>query len=401
MKFSYEAISSDGRTVVGEIEAPSDRRARRDLAARGLTPLRLDDATAAAVRGRRLFARPAALRDYAGALRELHTLLGGGVQLAEAVPLIAGAASQPQVARALDEMATLLRRGSRFADACRATLPMLPPYAHALVEAGELSGKLVPALGDALVQVEHDLQVRAELRSSLIYPAILVAAGLAAVVFVFLYVVPQFLPMFRGRMEELPFASRLVFDIGTRLDAHPWLALGILGAVVAAIAALVRSPTAREAMVQRAGRLPVTGRWLAETDAARWATVFARLIENRVPLLRALELGRQVVRLDSANAQLAQVERAVRSGGALADALAEYSGMPATVINLVRVGERSGRLAETMRIVATTHEGALRQRTRRILMVVEPAAILLIGGLIGFVAVAIMSAITSINQIPI
>jgi general secretion pathway protein F len=139
---------------------------------------------------------------------------------------------------------------------------------------------------------------------------------------------------------------------------------------------------------------------MVEAETARWAAVLARLLENRVPLMQSLELSRTALRSRDIQSQLLQVERSVRTGGALAKSLDEHRFLPSTALSLVRVGERSGNLAEMMRSVAQIYEEIVRNRIRTTLSLIEPVAIVIIGGAIAMVAVAIFMAITSINNVP-
>jgi general secretion pathway protein F len=147
-------------------------------------------------------------------------------------------------------------------------------------------------------------------------------------------------------------------------------------------------------------RLPLLREALIEVETARWAAVFARLLENRVPLMASLELTRTALMSHDIQMRLAQVERLVRGGSGLAAALGENRFLPTTALSLVRVGERSGTLPEMMRSVATIYDEIVRNRIKKILSIIEPAAIVLIGAVIGTVAVAIFLAITTINKVP-
>jgi general secretion pathway protein F len=162
----------------------------------------------------------------------------------------------------------------------------------------------------------------------------------------------------------------------------------------------VQQPAWRAQARESLSRLPFLRDWLIDVETARWAGVLARLLENRVPLLQSLELARTALRSREVQQRLIQVERLVRTGGTLAKALDEHRFLPPTALSLVRVGERSGSLAQMMRSVATIYDDIVRNRIKAVLSLVEPIAILLIGGAIGLVAVAIFLAITSINNVP-
>ena len=127
--------------------------------------------------------------------------------------------------------------------------------------------------------------------------------------------------------------------------------------------------------------------------------MLATLLQNRVPLVQSLALAREALHVESLKARLAQVERAVRGGNALGAALEDYAIFDETLVNLVRVGERSCRLADMLRSAAGLSEQRGRDRIRRAMAVLEPAAIVVIGGMIGVIVVSLFTAIASINNV--
>ena len=181
MRFHYQALQRDGKLISGLIEAVSERGAHRDLLRRGIQPTVINPAAGsseAAGRGRRL-----TRRDYATALKQLHTLVAGGVPIAETVTALAEAADHPMLARAYGELTARLRRGEAFPAAFVQCFPAIPQHIHRLIEAGDLSSRLDEALADAAEELEHEAKVRTELRQTLVYPAFLVVFGLSAVLF--------------------------------------------------------------------------------------------------------------------------------------------------------------------------------------------------------------------------
>jgi general secretion pathway protein F len=140
--------------------------------------------------------------------------------------------------------------------------------------------------------------------------------------------------------------------------------------------------------------------WFVDVETARWAAVLARLLENRVPLMQSLELARTALRSPDIRLRLGQVERGVRSGGALAAGLQDHRFLPPTALSLIRVGERSGTLAEMVRSVTEIYEEIVSNRIKAVLSILEPVAIVIIGAVVGLVAVAIFLAITAVNKLP-
>jgi general secretion pathway protein F len=141
------------------------------------------------------------------------------------------------------------------------------------------------------------------------------------------------------------------------------------------------------------------GKFLLEAEAGRWTSMLATLLQNRIPLVQSLALARNSLTVESLKGRLIQVERAVRGGNALATALEDYGTFDEILVNLIRVGERSGRLAEMLRSAAAFAEQKGRDRIKRVMALLEPAAILVIGVVIGAIVISLFTAIASINNV--
>lgn len=394
--FRYEAINPDGTLLKGQVEARDIKDATRELKRRGLTPVALDEAKARALKSR---ARTLGPRERMLAIGELAMLVEAGVPLAEALPTLAERGGDDPLARAFTEMDRQLKRGRPILDALRAGFPDLPAYVFQLVEAGAETGELGGALKDASLQMEAEDKMRQEMRNALTYPLVLVCAGVGAVLFIFTAVVPRFSAMFAGRMNELPALSRWVLGIGVLVNDNLAASLMATAGLLALLVLALRRPETRQRLFELSLRLPAIGPWLAEQEIARWAGMMAKLLANRVALMRALELARGALKSATLAQQMSQVERMVRGGATLSRALSDNTRFDATSLNLIRVGERAGQLPQMLGSLAALHERVSRDRMKRVLSLIEPAAILIIGGVIGVFVTAIILAITSVNQI--
>lgn len=396
--FRYKAYSSKGAVLQGVVKASSEREAARQLERRGMAVVSVQPVGAMPVR--RLGARTARLGqgDIILVLHELATLLGAGVGLAEAVAAQGRSAHHPQLVAAFDGIAAGLRRGQPFSQALEAAGLPLPRYVLTLVRSGEKSGLLARALQDAVGQMEYDQAVRSEIRQALTYPAVLVCAGVGAVVVMFTFVVPKFAALLK-RAEDLPLLASVVLNTGMFLRQWYWAVLLILGGVGVVLMRELRDPDRRARWLEALERLPVLGVWRVESETAAWARVLATLLSNRVPLMEALGLAHDSVLAPGRRARLEEVARNVRSGVPLADALEEQQTLTPTGYNLVRVGERSGELPAMLQSLARLCQESGRARMKQFLALLEPAAILLIGGAIGLIMIGIILAITSANDV--
>jgi general secretion pathway protein F len=396
VKFRYQALDAAGSTLSGELEAASSSEAYGQLQARELTPFKLEAAAApkAAARPRR-----ATASDRAVLVRELAVLLGGGVTLSEAVGSLAEAHSTDSLGQPMQKVLGSLRGGMSFADALPDSGLELPVYAVQLAHAGELTGRLGPALLRAAEQMEYDVATRQEVRTALIYPTVLVSAGIAAVLIIFIFVVPRFASIVRNPRADVPAISRFVIETGVFVREHQGLVLLLFAALAAGVWSVLRSPDARARLASNMATWPVLGQWFVESTVARWSSMLGALLDSRVPLVRALELARESVRLPGMRSGLQLASEDVRAGKRLSEALEAHAVLPALGISMVRVGERSGELPGMLGTLAQLYQQAGRNRMKQFLALLEPVAILLIGTVIGVIMVAVILGITSLSNI--
>lgn len=401
MDFRYVAVNAQGEKVSGQVSAGGEREAARLLRAQELTPLEFAPADALMAAPRGAAAGKASEQEKALIIRELATLLNAGVSLAEAVESIGQSHGGSAVGQAFIHAHGRLRGGESFSQALEAAGVRWPDYLFQLVAAGEHTGKLAHALQSAATQMEYEQRVRAEMRNALIYPSILVISGVAATLLIFVVVVPKFAGILKNTRAQIPEISVWVLSTGLFVKEHLlWIGMGTVLLAGLAVRALADEHF-RARLLQRLAAVPVLGDWLRETEIGRWAAMLSTLLENRVPILKAMELAQEGMRLVAVRQKLQQVLREVRGGKKIADAALGARLLDVTGINLVRVGERSGELAAMLRALATLHENAGRERLKRFLVLLEPLAILIIGGVIGFVMISVMLAITSLSNIPL
>jgi general secretion pathway protein F len=394
MRFAYELLNGDGRVEKGQLEAPTESEARRTLQRQGSTVLELRPQTASSRR------RSFSSADLLLAFSELATLLRSGLGIADAVASIAGAHEKDALHEILDKLGRAIAQGKPFAEALRLSGAPLPEYFFQLAAAGEMTGRLAESLEEAAEQFAYQQEVRTEIRNALIYPAVLVCTGVLAVGVMFAFVVPKFAGMLKNA-EQLPWLAWAVLSGGTFMADNLWLVLFALAAIGGALSIPLRQPQTRERLLDALGRWPVFGPWLTESDTARWAKLLSALLGQGVPMLDALALANRGVGLASVRSRLDVAARAVKGGMSLSKALEEQGALSPTAYNLLRTGERAGRLPEMLRSLADLYGKSGRNRMKRVLLLVEPLAILLIGGAIGTIVVGIVLAITSVSDIPL
>lgn len=398
MRYQYIAIDAQGQEISGILTADTEREAARQLQKRGLTAVSLRPV--GAVNSRKVASGRVAQRDIFVALHELATLLESEVSLINAIESLAQSSHPAPITQSFAAMALELRQGIAFSKTLQKTTFALPSYFLQLVEAGELTGKVATALRDGVSQMEYEAKIQSDFRNALIYPTILVISGIVAITLIFVWVVPRFANLLQqNQSAEIPLMAQWVLNTGVFLNQHIELIASFAVGVIVILAYIAQQPLLRAKAKDVFLRLPLLGSWLLEAETARWSAMMGTLLENRVPLLRALELAEHCVQASSLRARLSQVSKAVRAGAHLSQALQDHDALNHTGHNLIRAGEQAGQLPKMLNSLAKLLEESGRVRMKRFLLLIEPLAILIIGGVIGVIIIGIILAITSVNKI--
>lgn len=406
MHFEYTALDSAGREQKGSLDAVSESDAMQALSQRGLTPFALKhiaQRTAAKSPRSKLSKKQGSPRvALVLMVRELASLLQAGVTLEEALRTLVDGQQGLALEAPLTAVLSSVLSGERFSAALEAQsstqqLP-LPGYVIALVTAGESTGDLAAALTRAADQLEFDEQIRAETSEALVYPLILIAAGTAAVLFVFSFVVPRFSTLLAGKKADLPWLSSAVLNTGEFVNSHG-LALLIAAAVVGVAGMSILRALGPSRVRSMVARLPVLGGWLQQQELSRWTGMLALMLQSRVPILTALELTAGAVSLPEIAERLRRTVGDIGRGETLSHSLAEQSLLQASALSMVRVGERTGQLGQMMGHVAAYTLEQNRRRRRQLVALIEPAAIVVLGGIIALIIVGVVLALTSLSEV--
>lgn len=395
--FRYRAVDAQGASHHGELEAATTAQAIEALRRRELTAVELTPAQHPATLVRARSARRASDVERAQLLHEFATLLTAGVPMGEALPSLESAYEATALAAPLALLRRSVQAGRPIAEACREAGFGWPQHTLTLLAAGEAAGRLGEAMAAAAEQLDYEQGVRQQLRTALIYPSVLVVAGALAVFIIFVAVVPRFASLIGSSRAEVPALSRWVIESGLFFRAHLAECLLVLAGLAGAVVWAARSPAIRQRVWDTLAGVPIVGAWIVSTETGRWATLLGRLLEHRVPMLQALELSARAVGLSPLRRDLTAAHGEIRRGRALSDVLAGQSWIARTRVNLLRVGERAGELPRMLARLGRLQTEAARNQMQRLLALVEPAAIVVIGVVIGVIMSGVMLAITSVN----
>lgn len=389
--FHYRAVDRTGRRVDGTIEADNERAARARLRERGLLPCALGPVGGHC---RRTLGNAALVL----LTRQLSTLLNAGLPLEKALAAVIEQSEQARVRAVLDGLRGEILQGNGFASALATEPRVFSPLYRALVEAGERSGRLGAVMDRLADYLDRRARARQKVIQALAYPMAVLVVALIVVTGLMSYVVPQVVGVFVQSRQTLPWLTRALLGLSNGL--REWGMAGLLAGLVALWGGgrLLARPAWRRAAERRLLRLPVIGRLLLSLNTARMAGTLAILVSSGVPLLAALATVQPLLSLCVLQDGFASAADSVREGQGLARALAATRQFPPVLIHLIGSGESSGQLAPMLERAAEQQQQEVERRLGTMSALLEPLLILLMGGLVMLIVLAIMMPIIDMNQ---
>lgn len=394
--FHYRALDLQGREIQGVLEADSNRSARALLRERGLFPLDVGAVSAHREGGTRRRIAEGAL---ALLTRQWATLLASGLTVEQSLTALIDQAENQDVGRLLAGVRAEVMSGMALSAALEAFATQFPPIYRASVAAGERSGRLADVLEQLAGYLERRGSLRQKTLQALLYPAIVAAVALLVVIGLMTYVVPQVVTVFQQGSQSLPPLTRGLIAVSDVLRNWGWLLPPMLLGMLLAARAGLRQPALRRRWHARLLALPLLGRHLRNLEAARLASTLAILCGSGVALLQALDAGRKVLSLIPLQEAVAGATEQVREGQSLARALGAARQFPPLLLHMIANGEATGRLGEMLDRAARLQQQDVENRITALTSLLEPALLLLMGGLVLLIVLAVMQPIIELNTL--
>lgn len=379
----------------GVATAPDEASLVRRLSAEGLTVLKVAPAAAPRGEGQN---RPLRSGERVLVLRQLGLMLEAGVSLLESLETVAQGMQSRKGKDQFQAAIAALRRGDSLGQALEAHVPGFPDYLYAMARVGEASGRVAEVLKQAAEQMAYEDRLRKDFGNAMTYPAFLLLAGLGAVAFIFTQVVPRFGAMIGEDRSRVPAVSRWVLSAGEYANAHIGLIGLALGALVALAVVIATNPSVKARAYTLAHGLPVVGGVIQAREIAAWARLTAFGLTNGVPILSAVALARAAVPIGPFRQGLNRLESDLKAGLTLDASLAAHTKLEAMDLSLLRAGQRSGAVGAMFGFMADNYENRLRDSMKRMTSLLEPAAIGAISLIVGFVALSLVLALSSVYE---
>jgi general secretion pathway protein F len=333
--------------------------------------------------------------------RQLATLVRAGIPLDRSLALCRDLAEKEPMQELIQQVLKNLRSGKSLAASLSAAGNFFPPLYIAMVRAGEASGTLAAVL-DRLVEFEEfSEELRNYLISAMIYPSLLVVVGGAAISLLLGFVVPRFAQVFEEAGRDLPLPTWILMQVSSGFRSYGWMAALLFAGALVAGRQWIRTEAGRMRWDSLKLRAPVLGPVWRKLEVSRFSKTLGTLLGQAVPIVPALRLTHDVLGNRVLAASIEPLVQGVKRGQGLAAPLKAGGQFPLMVGQMVTLGEETGKLDSMLLQVADVYDREVRTATKRLMALVEPAVILVMGLIVGAIVVSTLLAIVSINEVPL
>jgi len=405
-KFAYKALNNEGKELFGVIEAESQALAINDVRSMGLFPTQVREARKSDEKRARK-EKGGISEFYIGGLkskqlmvmtRQLAVLIDAGLPLLRCLTVLIAQQKPSKLRDILREISSDIQSGSTFSEALAKHPKAFDRLYVNMVRAGEVGGMLEAVLNRLAVFMERRQALKRKVRGALIYPIAVVIIATAIVTFLLVKVVPVFAKIFEEFGGGLPAPTQFLVDAGNFVMFRWWLLLMIMSGTAITLKLITKSHTSKRIMDRVVLKVPLVGDLVTKVAVARFARTLGTLIVSGVPILQALKITRDTIGNEVVQNAVQKVHDSIKEGETIAAPLEEAKVFPAMVVNMIDVGEETGSLDAMLIKVADIYDAEVEAAIDAMLALLEPAIIIILGGVIGFIVISLYLPIFSLGD---
>ncbi|MCF8127572.1 MAG: type II secretion system inner membrane protein GspF [Deltaproteobacteria bacterium] len=405
--YSYKAADGTGKIVTGVLERDTERKVVAELQTRGLIPMRI---TLAKGNGKGLglnlseqllnLFHGVSSKDVMVFTQDLATLLEAGLPVDRALTLLIESADKERFKSVVGDILKTVQGGGYLSDALAKHPRAFTSFYVSMVRAGEAGGVLEAVLSRLGEFLESAQELKDYIKSAMVYPIFLVSVGGLSIIILLTFVIPKFSIIFSDMGQTLPLSTRFLLGVSHSLQSYWWVILLALGTGYFFLRKYLKTPAGRLKFDRKKMKFPLFGELIKKVEVARFARTLGTLTRSGVPILQALMLVKDILGNKVVSGAMENVYTRVKEGDRLSKPLRDTGIFPPLAIQMITVGEETGRLDSMLLRVAESYEKMVRSMVKRLISLLEPAMILFMGLLVGFVVVSMLMAVFSMNEMP-
>lgn len=392
--FIYEATSREGRVVRGEYEATSNDETVAYLIKRGLTPISVEGLHSKG-KGKSIlsiqFFDSIGPIDIMFLVRNLSATVTAGLSIVEALDILIADAEKASMKRILQEVQALIKSGNTLSKGFENYANMFPSIFMGMLRAGEMSGQLDKTLVELSKYLSKEYNLRSKVKSALMYPVILLVASSGVVMLLLMFVLPRLTKAFASSGVKLPWVTKFFLGLSNMLTYSFTLDIIVIGSIVYFVTFFRKTRVGKKFFFFILVHLPVAGDLIKKIALVRFARTFGNLLGSGISAVEALSLSSQSIGNQMYTNALTAVGLDIQNGVPISKSLEKFPDLfPRLLISLIIVGERTGTLHEILGTFSDFYEEEVDNKLKDLTVILEPALLLLMGLLVGAIAVSII-----------
>lgn len=401
-EFLYKATTLSGQTVEGLMDGKDEETIIHGLHQLGYIPIRITSVRkkGAALRLSSLLPKRVGIKDLLIFTQELSTLISAGLPIDRSLNILGTLTENEKLRETTKDVFSRIEGGSSLAEALSQHPRIFSKLYVNMVRAGESGGFLETILSRLAQYLESTKEIKDQIVSVMIYPFILMIVSGVSIGILVTFVIPRFATIFSDMGQAIPLPTQIILTFSQFVRGYWWAGLGMVMAIYFGLKTYTRDEERRWRWDRSKLRWVVVGDLIKKIEVARFARTLGTLLQSGVSILPAFNLVKEVSQNQAISRSISHVHDRLREGKAMSKSLEETEIFPPLAIHMIGVGEETGRLDEMLIKVAESYEGNVRTAIRRFVSLLEPMILLIMGGVVGFIVLSILLAITSITEMP-
>ncbi|MCH4888550.1 type II secretion system F family protein [Acidaminobacter sp. JC074] len=387
--YKYKVMKPSGETITGELNRKSEYEVQGYLKEKEYFIIEIKPAKQTDIFNVNVKSKVRA-KDLSIFCRKLHAMIDSGLPIVTAIDILRDQTVNSRIKRALHKIFEDLQKGLTFSEALARRRDIFPENMIFLIEAGEMSGAIDTILDRLAIDFENEAKIRNKINSALVYPALLILATIALVVFMMVFILPRFIYMFDNAGVDLPWLTRQVIGLSESIKSFWYVYLIVVIAIAAVVKLLRREPSIRRWMDKVKLNIPGFKKYNQLLITTRFTRTLATMLFSGVPLLQSLENISRSVGNIIVSEKIVEVTKEVRRGSDLATPIKKMKVFPRMVDSMINIGEESGSLDDILIKTTSYFDDELEHTIKRMTQLFEPLMILVMGVVVGTVVLSMV-----------
>ncbi len=401
-EYLYKATTIGGQTVEGSMDGRDEEMVVQSLHQLGYIPIRIISAQekGAGLRLSSFIPQRVGVKDLLTFTQELSTLISAGLPIDRSFKILGTLTENAKLKEVVKDLLRRIEGGNSLAEALGSHPRVFPKLYVNMVKAGESGGFLETILSRLAQYLESTKEIKDQIVSVMIYPLILMIVSGVSVGILVTFVIPRFATIFSDMGQAIPLPTQIILIFSQFVRGYWWAGLGMVAAIYFGLKMYTRDEERRWRWDRFKLSWVVVGDLTKKIEVARFARTLGTLLQSGVSILPAFNLVKEISQNQAISRSISHVHDRLREGKGISKSLEETGVFPPLAVHMIGVGEETGRIDEMLIKVAESYEGNVRTAVKRFVSLLEPMILLIMGGVVGFIVLSILLAVTSITEIP-